>query len=82
VIHVTQVEQLAKHYGLPIQPPNTPPVGQGHVFYREEYNPWLAGGLLLGILMSLYTFVRSEWGFRMLTPSQPPKSPTHPEPMV
>jgi poly-gamma-glutamate system protein len=82
VIHITQIERLAKHYGLPIQPVITPPVGQGLVFYREEYNPWLAGGLLLGILVSLYTFVRSDWGFRMLTTSQAQKGPKHPEPMV
>lgn len=82
VFHVTRIEQLAKHYGLPIAPHTVPPLGQGLIYFRDQYNPWLAGGLLIGILASLYTFVRSELGVRMLQTSSAQKGPTQPEPMV
>ena len=42
VIHLVQIEKLATCYGLPVQPKNMPIVGEGKVFYREEYNKWLA----------------------------------------
>lgn len=83
VIHLTQIEQLALHFGFPLHPNVTPPVGQGLIFFRDQYNFWLAGGLLFGILLSMYTFVRSEWGIRILTSTAHSKgTPRGQRPMV
>jgi poly-gamma-glutamate system protein len=82
VIHLVNIAQLAKRWGLPTQPQAMPAVGQGKVYSRAEYNPWLAGGSLLVIFAALYAFVRSDLGFRMLRWSKKKKSGAHPEPMV
>lgn len=82
VIHMTKIAQQAKRYGLPIQPRTMPPVGSGSIFYRDQYNLWLTGALLLVILGSLYAFVRSDLGFRIMARNKPTKTSTHPEPMV
>jgi poly-gamma-glutamate system protein len=82
VIHMTRIAEQARRYGLPIQPRTIPPVGSGEIFYRDQYNLWLAGGLLALILGSLYAFVRSDLGFRIMARSKPAKTAGHPEPMV
>lgn len=65
VIHISSIDKLATRFGLPAQPRYMPRVGEGQVFYREEYNRWLAAGALLGILAALFAFVRSDWGVRL-----------------
>jgi len=82
VIHLVQVEKLAKRYGLPIQPARPPIVGEGEVFYSQEYNPLLATGVLLAILGAVALFVRSDWGFRILFARRRGRPSKHPEPMV
>ncbi len=59
-----------------------PDVGEGKVFYRQVYNSWLAGGVLAAIVISLYAFIRSDWGFRLFQHHGRPKAGGHPEPMV
>lgn len=66
VIHLGNVEQLAKHYGLPVAPTSTPPVGDGRIYVRTEYDRPLAGGILAVIFIALYLIVRSDRGFRMM----------------
>src|SRR5258708_148825 len=56
VVHLLRVEELATRYGFPLQPQTTPPVGEGKIFVRDQYNLWLAGVLLFLILTTLYTF--------------------------
>ncbi len=82
VIHLVQIEHLAAHYGLPVQPTTMPPVGEGKVFFRAEYNLWLAGGVLAAILLSLYGFIRSELGYFLLQGSQRAKDKVSHEPMI
>ena len=82
VIHLVKIETLAMRYGLPIQPTRLPVVGEGKIFYRMEYNPYLAAGVLVTILAILYLFVRSEWGFRILFSARRLKRGKHPEPMI
>jgi len=50
VINLLRVEELAQTYGFPIQPDFVPPVGEGQVFYRLQYNSVLALVVLLGVL--------------------------------
>lgn len=82
VIHMTKIAQQASRYGLPLTPKVMPPPGDGQVFYRDQYNLWLAAALLVVILGALYIFVRSDLGFRMMTRSKSTKTTNQPEPMV
>lgn len=66
VIHLVKIEQLAQRYGLPLRPRSLPRPGDGQIFIREEYSPWLTGGMLLIILGSLYIFFRTDLGSRLL----------------
>ena len=65
VIHLVGVRWLAKTYGLPLQPQETPLPGSGEVFVKQRYNRWLTALVLITILVSLYSFVRSDLGFRL-----------------
>jgi hypothetical protein len=83
VIHVVHVNTLADRFGLPLEPETTPPVGAGGVFYGIDYSKPLVFGVLAFILLSLYSFIRSDVGFRLLRASQRSrKSDSQPEPMV
>jgi poly-gamma-glutamate system protein len=83
VIHLVKIEVLAKRYGLPVQPREMPIVGQGKIFIREEYNPYLAAAILFTLLVTFYAFVRSDWGTRILHASRRRKTEgDHPQQMV
>src|SRR5262249_35671632 len=69
VIHLVKIQELAQHYGLSNQPATAPPIGEGQIYFRDQTNLWLAGGLLFGILAALYAFVRSDWGIRFFIKS-------------
>lgn len=81
VIHLVQVEEIARNYGLPIAPENRPDVAVGSIYVREQYNPWLAAGVLVAIFVSLHAFLLSDLGFRLLRGSAR-KDAGHPQPMV
>lgn len=68
VIHFVQMTDLAAEYGLPVAPTKMPVVGEGQIFVKRQHSRWLAGGILAAILISLYAFVRSDLGFRILQP--------------
>lgn len=82
VIHMVYVAELARRYGLPLQPKQPPPIGEGKVFYKEEYNLPLAIGVLLVILGSMFVFIRMDFGFRILHTAQQSKSDSYPEQMI
>jgi hypothetical protein len=82
VIHLVRIHDLAKRYGLPVEPTTRPDEGQGNVFVRHEYNRWYTLGMLAGILLCLYLFIRSDWGFRIFQTAGRRKESGHPEPMV
>jgi len=82
VIHLSRIEQMALRYGLPLQPTSIPTPGSGSVFYRKEYNFWLAVSMLLTILVSLYAFVRTGAGSRLFQINARSKSDMVHEPMV
>jgi hypothetical protein len=73
---------LARHYRPPISPATTPKIGEGSVYYQKSHNLWLAGAILLAIMLGLYVFARSDWGFRVLRAS-PHKTDSGPrEPII
>lgn len=82
VIHLTQIVDLAERYALTTDATNLPAPGQGGVFVGQEYNRWLAGGVLLSVLGCLYAFVHSDIGFRILNASPKREVARQPQQMV
>lgn len=80
VIHLVQVEDLAEKYGLPIAAETAPPIGEGAIFVRRQYNRWIVAGILVVLLLSLRALVLTDAGFRLFRTSKPGKG--EPEPMV
>lgn len=66
IIHFINITRLADRYGLPLQPKTMPKPGEGLIFSRNEYNPWLTGFVLFSILAGLVIFIRSAWGQRFV----------------
>lgn len=60
VIHFSQIDDLAMRYGLPVQPMQMPHVGDGDVYAPQTYNRWLAGGVLVVIVLSLAGVARLQ----------------------
>ncbi len=81
VIHLTQVEEMALDYGLPIASDVSVAPGEGNVFYKRTYNRWLALAVLLAILASLRAVIMTDIGFRLMK-GRSRKEPGQPEPMV
>ncbi len=67
VIHVTSIDELAKHYELAAPPPGKAPVvGQGGIYAKLEYRRWLAALGLVVVLATMVFFIRSDRGHRLL----------------
>ena len=82
VIHFVKISRLADRYGFPLKMTEMPQVGQGRIFSRRVYNPWLAGAFVLAVLGLMVAFVRRDWGFRMLKVAARRESRRPPEQMV
>jgi len=81
VVNMLQIPDLARAYGLPVAPDETPAVGAGDVFAKRTYNRWLALGVLAAIIASLYALLKLDVGYR-LTSFSAPRKPEQIEPMV
>ena len=81
-IHFSKVEDMLEKYGLPPTPLVEQKVGQAEIFARPDYNRWLAAGVLALELILLFTFIRSDVGFRLFQRSDSRKADATPEPMV
>jgi poly-gamma-glutamate system protein len=56
VIHISEINEIAEKYGLPVAPTPLPEPGEGEVFIEERYNLWVAGGalaILAGLILSV-----------------------------
>ena len=83
VIHMVQITQLAEAYGMEVAPTSAPFIGDSLVFQRTGYSTIVCILVLLAILGSLYGFIRSDIGFRLLHGGGGGKRESgHPEPMV
>jgi poly-gamma-glutamate system protein len=82
VIHVTSIEKIAEEYGLPVEPNGIPPVGQGTVYIKPEYNRWLALGGVALILAVMLAFIRLDVGLRILRGSRRKHFAKQPEQMI
>jgi len=65
VIHMINVRRMARGYGFPLWPTEIPPVGQGNVFVRPEYNRYLAAVLFGLLLVLLRAYVLTGLGYRL-----------------
>lgn len=77
IVHLVEVRELAEHFGLFEGAP-----ADASLYQRQEYNGYLAGGVLVGILASLYGFIRSDVGFRLLQSSRRNREDSQLEPML
>ncbi len=82
VIHLGETVELARDYGLPVSPATMPRVGEGSIYYQRSYNLWLAGITLLAVILGLYVFARSDWGFRIIQSAPHKTDVGPPEPMI
>ncbi len=82
VIHMTGIEGIARKYGLSIVPDGIPPIGEGNVYIKAEYNRWLAGGGLLLIFLVMLAFIRLDVGLRILRGSAKKQGATQPQQMI
>ncbi|MBN2194528.1 MAG: poly-gamma-glutamate system protein [Polyangiaceae bacterium] len=83
VVHLTNIEGLARKHGLLPHGGKPPRVGEGAVFVSVEYNrPLAALGLAL-VLAAMFAFVRYGIGATILRGVQRDReAPRQPEPMV
>ena len=82
VIHMVQITQLAEKFDMEVAPTAAPIIGDSSVFQRTGYSVLLCVIVLLAILGSLYGFIRTDIGFRLLHGGGAKKDSGHPEPMV
>lgn len=82
VIHLGNIRRLAKEDGMPFAPTTIPRIGVGNLYYHAAYSLWLAGAFLAAIILTLYVFSRSDWGFRLLQSTAHQEETGPPEPMV
>jgi poly-gamma-glutamate system protein len=81
VIHFAHVTALCEKYGLLTEILESPPVGEGNIFFNMEYNLFLVGGVLLFLLVCLWFLVRLNLGHRFAARAAQ-KGGELPEPMV
>jgi poly-gamma-glutamate system protein len=65
VINLVRAEKLANQYGFERAPAAMPMVGTGNVFHQVTYRRWLAALILLAILVSLHSVVKSDLSHRL-----------------
>jgi poly-gamma-glutamate system protein len=82
VIHIVSIDTLADRYGLPLKPLIIPHVGEGQIFVKVGYNPYLVGMNLIILTFVLYIFLRLDIGYRIFGSTRVTQAPKHPEPMV
>ncbi len=60
VIHVLNMEAIARRHGMPIAPEAVPPVGEGTIFHREAYDLKVAIPALLLYLVLCFRVLRAR----------------------
>lgn len=60
VIHLHNINRLARRYGLPVQPDHYPEVGEGGIFIDLEYDTTLAWVVLLALIAATFILLRMD----------------------
>ncbi len=66
VIHLVEVQQLARQYGLPDQLSAAAVVGQGGLFGQPRHSRLLAAVVLVVILLALRSIVLADGSYRLV----------------
>jgi hypothetical protein len=83
VLHLTNLSQLAKQHGLgENRDGGIPPVGEGNIYVKAEYNRWLALGGIVCVLAAMLAFIRLDVGMRILKSTGRRKEAPQPQQMV
>jgi poly-gamma-glutamate system protein len=83
VLHLTNLSQLAKTHGLGANGDGgIPPIGEGKIYVKAEYNRWLALGGIVCVLAAMLAFIRLDVGMRILRISPRRKESPQPQQMV
>ncbi|MBU1240584.1 poly-gamma-glutamate system protein [Myxococcota bacterium] len=81
VIYINQIRALAKRYKMPFDMKTAPVLGEGEIFYTDQYRQWLVALLLLLLTGMLIVLVRQGYGHRIFSQEKKGSSKP-PEPMV
>jgi len=66
VIHILQVERLARKYDLPVPPGPSPEIGVGSIYFTERLNVAVAGFLLFLLCLMLLITIRVDLAHTIL----------------
>ncbi len=75
VIHVLQVERLARQYGLPVPPGPDPEIGVGPIYFTEKLNTGVAAFFLLVLSLVLLVTIRVDLAHSLLRKTSREPSP-------
>ncbi|MCU0611394.1 MAG: poly-gamma-glutamate system protein [Candidatus Eisenbacteria bacterium] len=75
IIHILQVERLARHYGLPIPPGPDPEIGVGPIYFTERLNTGIAAFLLFLLSLVLLVTIRVDLAHSLLRKTRREPSP-------
>jgi poly-gamma-glutamate system protein len=74
IIHLLNVEKIARAYGLPIAPQPMPEIGEGKVFFEERHNILIALLCFVILLGCITVFVRLDLFHRLFLKRMTPAS--------
>jgi len=74
IIHLLNVEKIARSYGLPIAPQPMPEIGEGKVFFEERHNILIALLCFVILLGCITVFVRLDLFHRLFLKRMTPAS--------
>lgn len=82
IIHLSGISELAKRHGLPLTPQRTTLIGEGIMYYQEEYNLWATALILAALTMMLVVLIRLDLGHRLFHTASRAPAAQHPQRMV
>jgi poly-gamma-glutamate system protein len=75
VIHLLQVERLAREFDITDGAANPEPAGQGMLFIRKRYNLWITAGAALLVLLANLFVLRLDLRQQLLGQPHPERTP-------
>ncbi|HNW27179.1 MAG TPA: poly-gamma-glutamate system protein [Spirochaetota bacterium] len=82
ILNINYLKTLAQNYKIPIGPKKIPKIGQGEIYYRQEYNKAVVALVLAFLLVFLFLFMKLGIGYRIFIPQKKSVKARPPEHMV
>ncbi|HOT46189.1 MAG TPA: poly-gamma-glutamate system protein [Spirochaetota bacterium] len=82
ILNINYLKTLAQNYRIPIGPKKIPKIGQGEIYYRQEYNKAVVAVVLAFLLVFLFLFMKLGIGYRIFIPQKKSVKARPPEHMV